>query len=191
MINDAGNRSETLAVAQQKTAVIVRILNVADAAMYLQLRVQSEHEHPQFAGFNAERELAAGASGIAGLLSTYAAEGTVVLGAFEGDRLVGVVALSRRLSPKYRHKMFLWGLYVQPEHRGDGVADGLMETALAWASFRADVLAIWLQVTLGNFRGRRFYERHGFSVFGTEQRALYAADEYHGVQYMERNLERF
>lgn len=90
-------------------------------------------EYPEFAGFNAERELAAGRSGISDLLARYSSDGTVILGAFEDRKLVGVVALSRRVSPKYRHKVFLWGMYVLPEFRGGDVAHSLMKAAIEWS----------------------------------------------------------
>src|SRR5881394_3140061 len=111
----------------------IREVVKADAEGYYALRAQSEREFPQFAGFNAERELSVGRVGIAGILETYPAEGTIVWGAFEGDQLAAVTVLSRRLSPKYQHKAFLWGMYVKSEFRGSGIARALMETAIGWA----------------------------------------------------------
>ena len=163
----------------------IREVVEADAEGYYVLRAQSEQEFPQFAGFNAERELSAGRAGIAGILGAYPAEGTVVWGAFEGNQLVAVTVLSRRLSPKYRHKAFLWGMYVKPEFRGSGVARVLMETAISWAKQHPEVIAVSLQVTSSNVRAQRFYEGFGFRVFGTERRSLLAAGEFHDVHYME------
>lgn len=168
--------------------MLIRTITSADAAAYFQLRVQSEHELPQFVGFSVERELSAGASGMVELLGAYPSEGTHVLGAFVKGGLIAVVALSRRLSPKYRHKALLWGMYVAPEFRGDNVAHLLMEAVIGWANAQPEIIALWLQVTLSNLRGQRFYQRYGFSVFGTEQRSLFAAGEYHGVHYMELEL---
>jgi len=169
--------------------VEVRPLHSMDATSYYRLRIRSEQEFPQFVGFSAERELAVGAEGMAALLSAYESEGTLVWGAFEEKELVGVLSLSRRLSPKYRHKAFLWGMYVVPGFRGGGVAQGLMEAAVYWARSQPEILAIWLQVTLSNVRGQQFYAKHGFAVFGTEQRSLFAAGEFHGVHYMELQLK--
>jgi RimJ/RimL family protein N-acetyltransferase len=165
--------------------VIIRELAAADAGPYLTLRIQSEREFPQFVGFNAEREMAAGERGVRDLLAAYPAEGTIVWGAFDDGRIIGVLALSRRLSAKYRHKAQLWGMYVVPERRGGGAAHALMQVAIAWATTHPEVIAITLQVAVSNARGRRFYERFGFAVFGTEQRSLFAAGEFHGVHYME------
>ena len=169
--------------------MLIRQITSADAAAYFQLRVQSEQEYPQFVGFNAERELAAGPEGIGTLLESYPAEGTIIFGAFHDSSLLGVAVLSRRLSPKYRHKAFLWGMFVVPAARGGGTARVLMEAAIAWAREQKEIMAISLQVTLSNTRGQQFYRHHGFAVFGTEQRALFAAGQYHGIHYMELELK--
>ncbi|MGQ0530212.1 MAG: hypothetical protein ACT4PG_10460 [Panacagrimonas sp.] len=44
--------------------MLIREITSSDSGPYFALRVQSEREFPQFVGFNAERELAAGISGI-------------------------------------------------------------------------------------------------------------------------------
>ena len=163
----------------------IREIVEADAADYYVLRAQSEQEFPQFVGFNGERELFTGRAGIAGILASYPAEGTIVWGAFEGDQLIAVTVLSRRLSPKYRHKAFLWGMYVKPEFRRSGVARALMETAVSWAKQHPEIIAVSLQVTTSNVRAQRFYEGLGFRIFGTEQRSLFAAGEFHDAHYME------
>jgi RimJ/RimL family protein N-acetyltransferase len=165
--------------------VIIRQVSPADSSTYFSLRLQSEQEYPQFVGFNAERELAAEQSGIVAMLASYPLEGTIVWGALEGNRLVGVLVLSRRQSRKYAHKALLWGMYVVPEFRGGGAAPALMNTAITWATEHPEIVAITLQVALSNIRALQFYKRFGFTVFGTEQRSLFAAGQFHAVHYME------
>jgi RimJ/RimL family protein N-acetyltransferase len=168
----------------------IREITASDAEEYFALRRKAQQEFPQFVGLSAERELAAGSTGIADLLARYPVEGTVVLGGFEHETLVGVVALTQRLdSPKYRHKAFLWGMYIVPEHRDGSVARPLMEAAIAWAAGRAGLLAITLQVTVSNVRARKFYDGFGFRCFGTEKRSLFAAGEFHDAHYMELEIK--
>ena len=166
----------------------IRQITAIDALQYYELRTRSEQEYPEFVGFNAERELDAGPEGIAALLEGYPAEGSLILGAFEGMELLAVVALSRRLSTKYRHKAFLWGMYVLPEQRGQGLAQQLMQETIDWARGHSQVIALSLQVTLTNQRAYEFYKRAGFYVTGTEQNALFAGDRYHDVHCMELSL---
>jgi RimJ/RimL family protein N-acetyltransferase len=166
----------------------IRELVLSDADQYFQLRTQSEREFPEFVGFHGERELGAGAGGIARLLGAYPSEGTLVWGAFELAELVGVVAVSRRLTPKYGHKAFLWGLYVNVTSRRRGIASLLVGAACSWATRQPELVALSLQVTTGNRRARQFYERLGFSRYGTERRALFAANAFHDVDYLELTL---
>lgn len=68
---------------------------------------------------------------------------------------------------------FIWDaavlneLYVAPAHRGTGVADALIEAAIAVAAEQALPLdRIVLDVDPANDRARAFYERHGFEPWG-------------------------
>jgi len=76
-------------------------------------------------------------------------------------------------------------MYIMPAFRGEGVAQALMRAALEWAEAQPGLIGITLQVATSNVRGRRFYERFGFTTFGTEERSLLAAGAFHGVHYME------
>ncbi len=56
-------------------------------------------------------------------------------------------------------------LYLRADARGSGLADALMERAVAEARARGNddlLLTVWI----GNHRARRFYERHGFVEVG-------------------------
>ncbi len=177
------------AITHNENKMEIRELTSMDAESYFSLRVLSEEEYPEFVGFNAERELSSGSEGIQNMLSRYPTEGTIVLGSFTQNQLTGVLALSRRRSPKYQHKAFLWGMYVLPEFRGSGIAQRLMQSAINWGNAHPDVVAISLQVTHSNLRGRDFYKKFGFTIFGTEQNALFAAGQYHDVHYMETEVK--
>ncbi|PSQ13012.1 GNAT family N-acetyltransferase [Halobacteriales archaeon QS_5_70_15] len=58
-------------------------------------------------------------------------------------------------------------VYVRPERRGTGLADGLMERAVDHARGQALPLdRLVLDVDRGNERARSFYDRHGFTHWG-------------------------
>ncbi|WP_435175330.1 GNAT family N-acetyltransferase [Halorussus sp. AFM4] len=58
-------------------------------------------------------------------------------------------------------------LYVRPEYRGTGVADDLMDAAVAVAAEQDLPLdRLVLDVDRENDRARAFYERHGFEHWG-------------------------
>lgn len=56
-------------------------------------------------------------------------------------------------------------LYVLKEHHGSGIAQTLMDWALAEAK-RRGAGALYLTVFVENHRARRFYERYGFEDVG-------------------------
>ncbi|MFW6000297.1 MAG: GNAT family N-acetyltransferase [Halorubrum sp.] len=58
-------------------------------------------------------------------------------------------------------------IYVAPEHRGTGVADDLMDAALALAADQDLPLdRLVLDVDPANERAKGFYDRHGFEPWG-------------------------
>lgn len=83
------------------------------------------------------------------------------------DELVGYLfLLPERLA-------FVWDaavvneVYVDPDHRGTGLADDLFERGLAHAREQALPLdRVVLDVDRENERARAFYERHGFTHWG-------------------------
>jgi ribosomal protein S18 acetylase RimI-like enzyme len=56
-------------------------------------------------------------------------------------------------------------LYVDESVKGAGVADTLMQDAIAWARGRG-ARAMYLSVWENNERAQRFYRRYGFADFG-------------------------
>ena len=56
-------------------------------------------------------------------------------------------------------------LYVDGDTKGSGVAQALMDEALAWAKARG-ARAMYLSVWENNHRAQRFYKRYGFEHVG-------------------------
>ena len=169
--------------------MIVRQLQTTDAVDYFRLRVLSDREFPEYVGMSAERELLAGEQHIGQLLSDYEKEGITAFGAFSDDILVGIACISRKLSPKYQHKVFLWGMYVSEEYRRQKVGKLLVDRIIEWARNTPGVIAVQLQVTTTNARARALYEQFGFVVYGTEPASLFAAGQYHGAHLMELSFK--
>ena len=61
--------------------------------------------------------------------------------------------------------MLLDQLYVLKEHHGAGIAQALMDWALAEAA-RRGTAQLFLTVFVDNHRARRFYDRYGFEAVG-------------------------
>jgi GNAT superfamily N-acetyltransferase len=98
------------------------------------------------------------------LLHERAAGHGLTLLAWEQERPVGLLMIDGHSdSPLFRHRRWaeLLALFVEPEVQGRGVADRLLDEAIAWAH-RRGYERIQLYVTVTNLRARRFYARSGF-----------------------------
>ena len=97
---------------------------------------------------------------------------TVAFGDFDGNDLVGTVALEFSLKPKTKHKALIVGMYVLPSGRGKGSARALMGSAIQFCASRLDIRAIQLEVTEGNAPAVNLYQSLGFTAYGVEPMAV-------------------
>jgi ribosomal protein S18 acetylase RimI-like enzyme len=115
---------------------------------------------------------------------------SAAFGAFEGQQLVGTVALAFSARPKTRHKASVIGMYVSPEARGSGAGRALLEAALDHACQREGLLQLRLTVTEGNTPATRLYTSAGFQVFGCEPMAFLTPAGYQAKLHMWLPLQR-
>lgn len=101
---------------------------------------------------------------------------SVIVGAF-GPHLVGAVGLYRGRHVKAAHKAHVWGMYVKPDWRRQGLAAALLEAALAHASRLPGVDWVHIGVSSSAPAARRLYERFGFRAWGEEPEAARYAGE--------------
>lgn len=114
---------------------------------------------------------------------------SLVVGAFQGERLVGAVGVLFESRPKERHKAKLFGMYVAPDVRGGGVGRRLVLAAIGEARQRGGIRVLQLTVTAGNTRAQTLYERCGFSTFGVEPLAVAVGPELLAKVHMWCDLE--
>jgi len=95
-------------------------------------------------------------------------EDAAVFGAFEGEALVGIVGLRRDTAINYFHKGLLWGMYVAPAARGQGLARQLAQAALEFARGVPGLAKVNLQVDAANVQAIALYESLGFVVYSRE-----------------------
>ena len=109
---------------------------------------------------------------------------SAAFGAFDGDALVGTVALEFAAKPKTRHKALVIGMYVVPEARGTGAARSLLAEALAFARQRPGIRLVTLTVTEGNEPAIRLYLQAGFQAWGVEPEAILTPGGFKGKVHM-------
>jgi ribosomal protein S18 acetylase RimI-like enzyme len=144
----------------------IRRLVPSDAAAFRALRLDGLARHPEAFGASWEVEAERPLTWFAGTLESQA-----VFGAWSDDEhLVGIAGLYVPDAPKLRHKGTLWGLFVQPDARGNGVGTALIEAVIAYAETCVD--DVGLSVEAANHGPIRRYEAVGFVRYGLEPRAL-------------------
>lgn len=108
-------------------------------------------------------------------------ESAAIIGAFDAagsdaasdtGRLVAVAGLHRFPRAKERHRAMIWGVYVTPKSRGQGlgraVVSGAIEVARKWLG----VTSINLSCSENSPDARALYESLGFKAWGIEPDAL-------------------
>jgi ribosomal protein S18 acetylase RimI-like enzyme len=88
----------------------------------------------------------------------------VVLGAWDGDALVGTVTLLLKLPPNQPHRAEISKMMTRVSHRGRGIATMLMQAAEACAVERARTLLV-LDTAVED-GASALYERLGFTLTG-------------------------
>jgi len=150
----------------------VRRLLPADAVPYRALMLAAYELHPDAFTSSAAERAALPLSWWGARLDASPTAGQLVLGAFDGERLVGAAGLEFEPREKARHKAHLFGMYVAAPARQGGFGRQLVDAALEQAAARQGVRLVQLTVTEGNRSAQSLYERCGFAVFGVEPFAV-------------------
>ena len=167
--------------------ITLRPLTTSDAAAYFAFRLGALEESPLAFGRSAEEYRLEPLEGVAAGLEAVPGE-RVSVGAFAGERLVGILTVVRQSALKMRHKATLYAVYVSPEARGQRVGGRLLEAGLIWAGAVDGLHQLHLTVSVTQEAAARLYQRHGFTVYGLEPRALIVQGQAVDEQLMVRML---
>jgi RimJ/RimL family protein N-acetyltransferase len=96
-----------------------------------------------------------------------------VMGAFEGNILVGVVTFGREDRIKIKHKGGIYGMFINPDYQGKGVGSALMTLTLEKAFKIEGLRQINLGVMSSNLNAIKLYEKMGFKPYGVEEKAVF------------------
>lgn len=113
----------------------------------------------------------------------------VVFGAFDGGVLAGIAGLRRNPLVQVAHKGVLWGVFVHPDRRRDGLARQLLRALFAYAHARG-VTQVHLSVNAENPRAGNLYRSMGFEVYGREPGAMRVGGTFYDEELMVLRLGR-
>ena len=91
-----------------------------------------------------------------------------VFGAFDGRSIVGSIGFYQEIAAKRRHKGHIWGVFVIPSARGQGIARALMTQAIAAARATPGLEQVFLTVSVTQQAARNLYQSLGFRSIGVE-----------------------
>lgn len=154
--------------------MLIRQLSADDADILWQARLQALRESP--AAFLST--LAEAQNDSAEVMRAQLADhGTRYFGTFVDGMLVSFLRYVRPVRMARRHTAEVHSVHVGAGHRGQGIARQLLLAAFAAA--RAEgIELLTLTVLADNTAARALYESQGFSVIGTEPRAVKRAGSY-------------
>jgi ribosomal protein S18 acetylase RimI-like enzyme len=161
--------------------ITLRRLGPEDVACFREVRLRALQEFPEHYASSYEEEVAMPPSFHADVLSQH-----YVLGAFDGNALIGTVVMRRYSFLHFHHKATLSAVYVAPAYQGKGIGKQLLQTVLVHA--QTEVEQIIIAVGANNPSGVRFYESLGFTRYGYEPRAMKRSGEYFDDIWMIRQL---
>jgi len=158
-----------------------RLLTVADAEEYRNLRLEGLQNNPEAFGSSFEEEKN---DQIELYANRFESQGSFTFGVFDHEELVGVTTLVQESKLKLQHKASILAVYVTPRMRGLGVGKHLMIEAINKARELKGVEQLNLTVVSTNASAKRLYSSLGFEVFGTEKRAMKIGQQYFNEDYM-------
>ncbi|MFD0587478.1 GNAT family N-acetyltransferase [Paenibacillus sp. GCM10027627] len=163
--------------------ITIRTILTHETEPFWNLRLEALKSNPEAFGSTYEDAAAASQETIQSRLTSN--ENQYVLGAFaEHDQLVGMGGFLRKTNTKERHKSFVWGMYVTPSHRKQGIARLLLQEMINRSFPMEGLEQIQLSVVTSNVDARSLYLSLGFEPFGLEREAL----KHRGVAYDEEHM---
>jgi ribosomal protein S18 acetylase RimI-like enzyme len=136
------------------------------------LRLRALREHPEAFGqpyAEAVRLTPDEVRDRAALFWTHGDNQVFVAQAADGS-FVGMLGVARETRERDRHRAFVWGVYVAPEARSQGVAGRLLAAAIAWCRSLDGVVQVHLSVAANNAPAIRVYRQAGFIWCGRTPR---------------------
>jgi RimJ/RimL family protein N-acetyltransferase len=163
-------------ITTSRGTVLIREANPTDATRYRELRLSALLDSPT--AFSADYQINLNhPMGFWEGRLTFDEQGIMFLAEHE-NTFIGMTGIHRGETPKTKHGAYVWGVYVHPAWRGLHLAEALIEICADWARER-HVVILKLGVMANNDSAIRCYKRCGFTVYGTEPRALFYEGQYY------------
>jgi len=162
--------------------IIIRKLTPDDSEDYQRVRLEGLRLSPDAFGSTYEEEVHFSDDQVRGRLDNGGEN--FVLGAFDGNSLIGMAMFRRDSKLKFRHRGGVYATYVTPTWQNRGVARKLLTDLIERAKNIEALEQLHLSVLYGNAPGKRLYESIGFVVYGHVPHATKHQGRYHDDELM-------
>ncbi|MEH7179800.1 GNAT family N-acetyltransferase [Neobacillus vireti] len=167
----------------------IRQLTSLDAKKYWDLRLEALKQAPE-AFLTSYEDAIKRENPVTQVAGNFADEGNYTFGAFEGDKLIGVVTLLQEKAEKIRHRANIYAMYVTPKKQGIGVGKALLTEAINKAKSIEVIEKINLSVVATNEAAKKLYLSLDFKVYGLEEKAMKLNGVYLDDEHMVLHLKR-
>lgn len=147
-----------------------RILDASDWKQFKELRLLSLAQSSE--SFESSFEDEASLNNEQWIDRVTASHNAFIIGAFDGDALIGIAGWSQALKEKIKHKSYLWGVFIKQNYRGKCIAHTVLTRLIDTACQQTDISQIQLTVASENKAAVSLYQRLGFRQYGIEVDAL-------------------
>jgi ribosomal protein S18 acetylase RimI-like enzyme len=110
-----------------------------------------------------------------------------ILLADAGEQLAAMTGVLRDKGAKVEHSAFIWGVYVRPAFRGQGLGERMIRSAIEWCE-ETKLRIVRLTVVTSNQAAIRCYKRGGFEEVGVQPEVIRVGDTYHDELLMVRRI---
>ena len=169
--------------------VYIRQLHPDDAEAFSALRLLGLEQYPTAYATSADawREVTQERARAA-VAASQPARGSLLVGAFQGATLIGLVGCKRESRPAVAHKGTLWGLIVHPEHQRQGVGTRLLAHVLEAAAGMDGLDYVRAIVSATSAAALALLASHDFVQYGEEAGGLHVGAEQVDQVYLRRDL---
>lgn len=186
-LSSNGGRSARLKFSRMRPTVIS--LAPSDAERYVALRRRMLMEAPWAFSSTLEDDLGLDVNFLRTALSE-AENAILAVEAPESGTLVAAAGTVRDKKPKFSHRAKLWGVFVEPRYRGQGLGRAVVTAALEVARRWDGIAFVDLGVSANSPEAHSLYKRLGFVEWGREPEATVVNGQRYDEIHMSLRVER-
>jgi ribosomal protein S18 acetylase RimI-like enzyme len=165
----------------------IRPIRGDDVEAFKALRLEALRTHPDSFGSDYHESLSAPESMWQDRIRTSLENKGRIFLADAGSELAGMTGVVRENGAKVNHSTFIWGVYVRPAYRGQGLGERLIRSAIEWCELEKLRYAR-LTVVTSNLSAIRCYKRCGFEEVGVQPEVIRTGETYHDELLMVRRI---